>query len=61
MRALAQRGDVAEALRVYAGLQAQLRDELGTAPSAQTQLLHEQLLRGVPAAAAADETVHDTA
>lgn len=48
MRALAERGQSAEALRVYAGLQELLRDELGTAPSAQTQRLHERLLREVP-------------
>lgn len=48
MRTLAERGQSAEALRVYAGLQQLLRDELGTAPSAQTQRLHEQLLRGEP-------------
>jgi DNA-binding SARP family transcriptional activator len=45
MRALAERGRSAEALRVYAGLQELLRDELGTAPSATTQRLHEQLLQ----------------
>jgi DNA-binding SARP family transcriptional activator len=46
MRALAERGRSAEALRVYAGLLELLRDELGTAPSATTQRLHEQLLHG---------------
>jgi DNA-binding SARP family transcriptional activator len=48
METLALRGRSAEALRVYAGLQERLREELGTAPSAQAQRLHEQLLRGVP-------------
>jgi len=48
MRTLAVRGQSAEALRVYAGLRELLRDELGTGPSAQTQRLHEQLLRGTP-------------
>jgi DNA-binding SARP family transcriptional activator len=46
MRALAERGRSAEALRVYAALQELLRDELGTAPSSTAQRLHEQLLEG---------------
>jgi DNA-binding SARP family transcriptional activator len=46
MRALAEGGRSAEALRVYAGLRELLRDELGTAPSATAQRLHEQLLQG---------------
>jgi DNA-binding SARP family transcriptional activator len=51
MRALDQRGNVAEAIRVYENLRARLRDELGTAPSAHAQELHRRLLRGSPAAA----------
>lgn len=44
MRALAERGNPAEALRVYDQLRTVLRDELGAAPGAETQLLHRQLL-----------------
>ncbi|HWM09057.1 MAG TPA: BTAD domain-containing putative transcriptional regulator [Solirubrobacteraceae bacterium] len=44
MEALAARGDVAEALRVYEDLRVRLRDELGTAPGAATRALHERLL-----------------
>jgi len=51
MRALAQSGNIAEAIRVYDSLRARLRDELGTAPSAQAQELHRRLLRGAPAGA----------
>jgi DNA-binding SARP family transcriptional activator len=54
MRALEQLGNVAEAIRVYESLRTRLRDELGTAPSAQAQALHGRLLRGEPAMA--DET-----
>jgi DNA-binding SARP family transcriptional activator len=46
MQTLAMRGQRAEALRVYSGLQQLLRDELGATPSATVQRLHEQLLRG---------------
>lgn len=46
MRALAGQGNVAEALRVYADLSEILRDELGVSPSAATQAVHDQLLRG---------------
>jgi len=45
MEALAARGDVAEALRVFDGLRTLLRDELGTAPSPEAILAHERLLR----------------
>jgi DNA-binding SARP family transcriptional activator len=45
MAALAAHGNVAEALRVYDDLRVLLRDELGTAPGAATQSLHERLLR----------------
>jgi DNA-binding SARP family transcriptional activator len=45
MRALASQGNVAEALRIYAGLCEILRDELGTSPCAATQAVHDQLLR----------------
>jgi DNA-binding SARP family transcriptional activator/tetratricopeptide (TPR) repeat protein len=44
MAALAARGNVAEALQVYDDLRVLLRDELGTAPGAAIQALHEQLL-----------------
>ena len=44
MRALAERGDVAEALLVYEGLRQRLREELGTAPSAPAQAAHRRLL-----------------
>jgi pentatricopeptide repeat protein len=45
MRAMAQRGNVADALRVYEQLKALLRDELGVSPSPSTQALHVSLLR----------------
>lgn len=45
MNALAREGNVAEALRVYEELRMRLRDDLGVAPSPQTQQLHTQLLR----------------
>ena len=44
MEALAARGNTAEALLVYDSLRTQLRDELGTAPSPETQELHRRLL-----------------
>ncbi len=44
MEALAERGNAAEALRVYDRLRTVLRDELGAAPSGETQLLHRRLL-----------------
>lgn len=44
MGALAARGNAAEALRVYEGLRELLRDELGAAPSGETQELHRSLL-----------------
>ena len=55
MAALAVRGNVAEALQVYDELRVLLRDELGTAPGAAIQALHERLLtegRGGPGGAA---------
>jgi DNA-binding SARP family transcriptional activator/class 3 adenylate cyclase/tetratricopeptide (TPR) repeat protein len=55
MAALAARGNVAEALHVYDELRVLLRDELGTAPGAAIQALHERLLtegRGGPGGAA---------
>jgi DNA-binding SARP family transcriptional activator len=45
MAALAARGNVAEALRVYDGLVRLLRDELGVAPGPPTRELHARLLR----------------
>jgi DNA-binding SARP family transcriptional activator len=44
MEALAARGNGAEALLAYEALRQRLRDELGAAPSAQTQQLHRSLL-----------------
>jgi DNA-binding SARP family transcriptional activator len=44
MRALAARGNTAEALRVYEQLRTLLRDELGIAPCAETLELHARLL-----------------
>ena len=46
MEALAASGNVAEALRVYDDLRIRLRDELGTAPAAELQALHQRLLAG---------------
>jgi len=46
MRALAEQGNVAEALQVHADLCALLREELGVSPSALTQSVHRSLLRG---------------
>ena len=45
MEALAARGNVAEALRVFDGLRTLLRDELGTNPSPDAIAAHERLLR----------------
>jgi DNA-binding SARP family transcriptional activator len=45
MGALAARGNVAEALRIYDDLRLMLREELGAAPGAEVQALHERLLR----------------
>jgi DNA-binding SARP family transcriptional activator len=45
MEALAARGNVAEALRVYERVRTLLRDELGTSPSPETIAVHERLLR----------------
>lgn len=55
MRAVAERGNSAEALRVYDRLRTMLRDELGATPGAETQLLHRRLLTpGAASSAAAD-------
>ncbi len=45
MEALAARGNVAEALRVFERLRTLLRDELGTTPSPEAIAAHERLLR----------------
>ncbi len=45
MEALEHEGNAAEALLVYDSLRTRLREELGTAPSAQTQALYRRLLR----------------
>ena len=44
MRSLAAEGNVAEALQAYERLRLLLRDELGIAPSPETQALHRSLL-----------------
>ena len=44
MESLAAQGNVAEALRVYDALRRRLRDELGSAPGAELQALHQALL-----------------
>ena len=49
MEALAATGNVAEALQVYDELRCLLRDELGVAPAAEVQALHQRLLAGEPA------------
>ncbi|HUI48922.1 MAG TPA: BTAD domain-containing putative transcriptional regulator [Acidimicrobiia bacterium] len=46
MQALANQGNVAEALRVYTTLCDVLREELGVSPCAATQAVYDQLLRG---------------
>ncbi len=45
MEALAQRGNVAEALRAYEKLRVLLREELGIAPSPTVQGVHQRLLQ----------------
>jgi DNA-binding SARP family transcriptional activator len=45
MRALAARGDRAEALRVYERLRRMLLDELGVGPGPETRALHGEILR----------------
>ncbi len=45
MEALAREGNKAEALRIYENLRRRLRNDLGVAPSAQSQELHRLLLR----------------
>jgi len=51
MEALEQRGNFAEALRVYERLRVLLRDELGTTPGPEVQRVYRRLLdRGAPRA-----------
>jgi SARP family transcriptional regulator, regulator of embCAB operon len=45
MEALAERGNVAEALRAYERLRVLLREELGVAPSPAVQAVHRRLLQ----------------
>ena len=45
MEALAERGNVAEALRAYERLRVLLREELGVAPSPAVQTVHRRLLQ----------------
>ncbi len=58
MEALAARGNVAEAVRVFDSLRTLLRDELGTSPSPEAIAAHDRLLRphthGPDAAAGAE-------
>lgn len=54
IEALAARGNVAEAIRVFERLRTLLRDELGTAPSAEAIAVHERLLRPAPTLEAGD-------
>ena len=51
MEALAASGNVAEGLRVYDDLRCRLRDELGTMPARELQLLHARLLGAEPSGA----------
>jgi DNA-binding SARP family transcriptional activator len=53
MRAFEAHGNVAAALVVYDELRCLLRDELGIAPSSETQALHRELLSARPRGAAA--------
>jgi SARP family transcriptional regulator, regulator of embCAB operon len=61
MAALAQAGNRAEALRVYEGLRKLLKEELGIAPSAETQELHGQILRADPPRPGVDRPVRSEA
>ncbi len=45
MKALAEQGNAAEALEVYAALAETLREQLGVSPSASSQAVHARLLR----------------
>jgi pentatricopeptide repeat protein len=49
MEAFERQGNTAEALRVYERLRSRLREELGVAPSAAVQRVHERLLSQDPA------------
>ncbi|MEV6967238.1 BTAD domain-containing putative transcriptional regulator [Hamadaea sp. NPDC051192] len=62
MLALFQAGRPAEALEAYRRLHRQLADELGVAPGARLQQLHEEMLRGSPdlVAAASSPPVRTT-
>jgi SARP family transcriptional regulator, regulator of embCAB operon len=51
MQSLAERGDVAEALRVYERARSVLREELGIAPTAAIRDLHARLIADSPTAA----------
>src|SRR4051794_23417083 len=48
IRALAARGNVAEALRAYEEVRTLLRDELGTAPGPELMALHRELVGAAP-------------
>jgi DNA-binding SARP family transcriptional activator/tetratricopeptide (TPR) repeat protein len=61
MQSHALRGNSAEAIRVFDRLRVLLREELGTAPSQDAIIVHEQLLRGQRAAKSTRSTVSSTA
>lgn len=50
MRSLVERGNAAEALRVYERLRTVLREELGVSPGAEAQRLHRRLLKPIETA-----------
>ena len=54
MRSLARAGDAAAAVAAYETFRAELRRDLGMAPSAATRALADELRSGAPAAAATD-------
>jgi DNA-binding SARP family transcriptional activator/tetratricopeptide (TPR) repeat protein len=61
METFARSGNAAEALRVYDGLRVLLRDELGAAPAAEIQSLHQRLIAGEPLAPPTDGAPTDRA
>ena len=56
IEALAAGGNAAEALRAYEELRVLLREELGASPAPEVQALHQRLLAGEDAVAAAEPT-----
>src|ERR1035441_7474112 len=60
MEALEAQGNVAEALRVFEGLRALLREELGITPSPDAIAAHERLVRpGAPAGEGERDTAEE--